>query len=179
MATAAAAWSCVEKMLHDAHRTSAPSSTSVSMSTAVWIVMCSEPEMRAPASGLLGPNSARRARQTGHLVLGEVDLLASERGERDIGDAKVAPRGGCISRGHGGEVYGSVVGVGSGPRCSGPSQRLLDELQRGDGSRVDTRLLGHRDRHEVAVEHEVEELGERPFALCAHLLDAADDLFLE
>ncbi len=65
MATAAAAWSWVEKMLHDAHRTSAPSSTSVSMSTAVWIVMCSEPEMRAPASGLLGPNSARRARRPG------------------------------------------------------------------------------------------------------------------
>ena len=36
-----------------AQRTSAPSSTSVSMSTAVWIVMCSEPVMRAPASGLV------------------------------------------------------------------------------------------------------------------------------
>src|SRR5688572_13209914 len=33
--TAAAAWSCVEKMLHDTQRTSAPSSVSVSMSTAV------------------------------------------------------------------------------------------------------------------------------------------------
>ena len=64
-ATAAAAWSWVEKMLHDAQRTSAPSSTSVSMSTAVWIVMCSEPEMRAPASGLAGPYSLRRARRPG------------------------------------------------------------------------------------------------------------------
>ena len=34
-----------------AHRTSAPSATRVSISTAVWIVMCSEPVMRAPASG--------------------------------------------------------------------------------------------------------------------------------
>ncbi|SKU20219.1 Uncharacterised protein [Mycobacteroides abscessus subsp. abscessus] len=33
--TAAAAWSWVEKILHDAHRTSAPSATRVSISTAV------------------------------------------------------------------------------------------------------------------------------------------------
>ena len=51
--TAAAAWSCVEKMLHETQRTSAPSSASVSMSTAVWMVMCRLPMMRAPASGFL------------------------------------------------------------------------------------------------------------------------------
>ena len=51
-AIAAAAWSCVEKMLQLAQRTSAPRLTSVSISTAVWIVMCSEPVMRTPASGL-------------------------------------------------------------------------------------------------------------------------------
>ena len=50
---AAAAWSWVEKMLHEAQRTSAPSASSVSMSTAVWMVMCSDPVMRAPVSGLL------------------------------------------------------------------------------------------------------------------------------
>src|SRR4051794_16845004 len=38
-------------MLQLAQRTSAPSDVSVSMSTAVWIVMCSEPVMRAPLSG--------------------------------------------------------------------------------------------------------------------------------
>merc|ERR550514_999801 len=38
-AIAAAAWSCVEKMLQLAQRTVAPSDWSVSMSTAVWIVM--------------------------------------------------------------------------------------------------------------------------------------------
>jgi hypothetical protein len=54
-ATAAAAWSWVEKMLQEAQRTSAPSAVSVSMRTAVWVVMCSEPAMRAPASGFSAP----------------------------------------------------------------------------------------------------------------------------
>ena len=58
--TAAAASSWVEKMLQEAQRTWAPSATSVSISTAVCTVMCSEPAMRAPASGWLGPNSSRR-----------------------------------------------------------------------------------------------------------------------
>ena len=62
---AAAAWSCVEKMLHDAQRTSAPSACSVSISTAVWIVMCSEPAMRAPFSGCRGPYSSRIAMRPG------------------------------------------------------------------------------------------------------------------
>ena len=49
--TAAAAWSWVEKMLQLAQRTSAPRLVSVSISTAVCTVMCSEPEIRAPLSG--------------------------------------------------------------------------------------------------------------------------------
>merc|ERR1719201_1665834 len=60
-----AAWSCVEKMLHDTQRMSAPSCSSVSMSTPVWIVMCSEPAMRTPASGCAGPNSLREAMRPG------------------------------------------------------------------------------------------------------------------
>jgi hypothetical protein len=39
----------------EAQRTSAPSATRVSISTAVWMVMCSEPAMRAPARGLSAP----------------------------------------------------------------------------------------------------------------------------
>ena len=62
---AAAAWSWVEKMLHDAQRMSAPSACSVSISTAVWMVMCSEPAMRAPFSGLSWPNSSRTAMRPG------------------------------------------------------------------------------------------------------------------
>ena len=58
-ATAAAAWSCVEKMLQLHQRTSAPSAVSVSISTAVWMVMCSEPVMRAPFSGCASAYSRR------------------------------------------------------------------------------------------------------------------------
>ena len=64
-ASAAAAWSWVEKMLHEAQRTCAPSACSVSTSTAVWIVMCSEPVMRAPLSGWLAANSWRIAIRPG------------------------------------------------------------------------------------------------------------------
>ena len=58
-AIAAAAWSWVEKMLQLAQRTSAPSATRVSISTAVCTVMWSEPVIRAPLSGCLAPNSSR------------------------------------------------------------------------------------------------------------------------
>ena len=44
---------------------SAPSAARVSMSTAVWMVMCSEPAMRAPFSGCLAPNSSRVAIRPG------------------------------------------------------------------------------------------------------------------
>src|SRR5215212_12188904 len=50
--TAAAAWSWVEKMLQETQRTSAPNATRVSIRTAVWIVMWSEPAILAPWSGL-------------------------------------------------------------------------------------------------------------------------------
>ncbi len=66
---AAAAWSCVEKMLQLAQRTAAPRSTSVSISTAVWIVMCSEPVMRTPASGFSAAYLRADGHQAGHLVL--------------------------------------------------------------------------------------------------------------
>ena len=88
-ATAAAAWSWVEKMLQEAQRTSAPSATSVSMRTAVWMVMCSEPAMRAPASGLLVAVALAHRHQAGHLVLGERDLGAAEVGQGEVGDLEV------------------------------------------------------------------------------------------
>ena len=64
-ATAAAAWSWVEKMLHDDQRTVAPRAVSVSISTAVWMVMCRQPAMRAPFSGCDLPNSSRIAIRPG------------------------------------------------------------------------------------------------------------------
>src|SRR6202012_1653220 len=50
-------------MLHEAQRTSAPSACSVSTSTAVWMVMCRLPAMRAPLSDW--PYSARIALSAG------------------------------------------------------------------------------------------------------------------
>jgi hypothetical protein len=64
-AIAAAAWSCVENTLHEAHRTSAPNACKVSISTAVCMVMCSEPATRAPRNGWSGAYSARMARSPG------------------------------------------------------------------------------------------------------------------
>mmetsp|Transcript_7756 Transcript_7756/g.22984 ORF Transcript_7756/g.22984 Transcript_7756/m.22984 type:complete len:229 (+) Transcript_7756:1003-1689(+) len=64
-AMAAAAWSCVLKMLHEHQRTLAPSASRVSISTAVWIVMCSEPLMSRPLKGWPGPYSLRAAMRPG------------------------------------------------------------------------------------------------------------------
>src|SRR5262245_18419502 len=64
-ATAAAAWSCVEKMLQLAQRTEETSSTIVSMSTAVSMVMCNEPETRTPWSGFCEPYFAREDMRPG------------------------------------------------------------------------------------------------------------------
>ena len=89
-AMAAAAWSWVEKMLHEAQRTSAPSALSVSIRTAVWMVMCSEPVMRAPLSGWLGGVLLADGHEAGHLGLGDGDLPAAPGGERDVGDVVVA-----------------------------------------------------------------------------------------
>src|ERR1700736_6587698 len=46
-------------MLQLHQRTSAPSAVSVSISTAVWIVMCSDPVIRAPFSGWASAYSLR------------------------------------------------------------------------------------------------------------------------
>jgi hypothetical protein len=76
---AAAAWSWVEKMLHEAQRTSAPSASSVSIRTAVWMVMCSEPAMRAPFSGCSRRrHTPRGSHQARHFGLGDGDFLAAK-----------------------------------------------------------------------------------------------------
>ena len=60
-AIAAAASSWVEKILQEDQRTSAPRAISVSIKTAVSIVMCNEPVIFAPARGLDSPYSLRNA----------------------------------------------------------------------------------------------------------------------
>ncbi len=66
------------------------------MSTAVWMVMCSEPVMRAPLSGFVLPVLLAARHEAGHLHLGELDLLAAALGEREVGDLEV---GKCSRRG--------------------------------------------------------------------------------
>ena len=63
---------------------------SVSISTAVWIVMWSEPVMRAPLSGLRLAEFLAHRHQARHLDLGHVDFLAAPIGELDIGDVIIA-----------------------------------------------------------------------------------------
>ena len=86
---AAAAWSWVEKMLQDAQRTSAPSAFSVSMSTAVWMVMCSEPGDAGALQRLRGGVLLADGHQGGHLALGDGDLLAAPLGQEQVGDVEI------------------------------------------------------------------------------------------
>ena len=109
-AIAAAAWSWVEKMLHVAQRTSAPSAVSVSISTAVWIVMCRLPVMRAPFSGCDAPNSSRSAIRPGISVSAILISLRAELGEREVGDDMVV--GLCSERGGPRSVLLNHVTVG-------------------------------------------------------------------
>ena len=75
-------------MLQEAQRTSAPSALSVSISTAVWMVMCSEPAMRAPLQRLLRAVFLARGHQAGHLGLGDGDFLAAPVGQADVLDRR-------------------------------------------------------------------------------------------
>ena len=74
-------------------RTSAPSSISVSISTAVWTVMWSEPIIARPQR-LLAPNSSRGA--SGLASRPRPDRSRGQVGEADIGDLGVGGRDGHI-----------------------------------------------------------------------------------
>ena len=76
-------------MLHEAHRTCAPSETSVSMSTAVRMVMCSDPEIRAPRSGWPLGELLPDSHETGHLMLGELNLLTAKGRQAKIPHLKI------------------------------------------------------------------------------------------
>mmetsp|Transcript_44236 Transcript_44236/g.105331 ORF Transcript_44236/g.105331 Transcript_44236/m.105331 type:complete len:258 (+) Transcript_44236:586-1359(+) len=75
LAMAAAAWSCVLKMLQEHQRTLAPSALSVSMSTPVWMVMCKEPLMFKPLNGCPGPYSFLAAMRPGISCSAKVSSL--------------------------------------------------------------------------------------------------------
>ena len=125
------------------------------MSTAVWIVMCSEPVMRAPLSGCAGPYSSRHAIEAGHLDLGQLDLLAAPRREREIGHLEVELRGdangnrswslywssgsGASRDGHA-SIHGGRPGSPDDSPHSGPDQALMITHRGCEG-------LAHGNRH--------------------------------
>ena len=75
-------------MLQEAQRTSAPRAVSVSMRTAVWTVMWSDPAMRAPFSGCAAPYSSRRAMRPG-ISCSASGLVAAGLGEAQVGNLVV------------------------------------------------------------------------------------------
>ncbi|GAA3079592.1 hypothetical protein GCM10020000_76640 [Streptomyces olivoverticillatus] len=76
-------------MLHDAHRTRAPNATRVSIRTAVCTVICSEPVIRALSQRLRLRVLLTDRHQTGHLMLGESDLLTTESRQRQVRDLEI------------------------------------------------------------------------------------------
>ena len=62
---------------------------SVSMSTAVWIVMCSEPVMRAPASGLRRAVLGAQGQRPGISCSARWISLRPNGGEGEVGDLEV------------------------------------------------------------------------------------------
>merc|ERR1719337_826443 len=75
LAIAAAAWSCVLKMLQEHQRTLAPMAARVSISTPVWMVMCKDPLMFKPLNGWDGPNSFLAAMRPGISCSARVNSL--------------------------------------------------------------------------------------------------------
>ena len=81
-AIAAAAWSWVEKMLHEHQRIVAPRWRSVSISTAVWIGHVQAADDPRALERLRGAVLLAQRHQARHLGLGDRDLLAPPLGER-------------------------------------------------------------------------------------------------
>jgi hypothetical protein len=60
------------------------------------MVMCSEPTMRAPFSGFSGAVLLAQRHQARHFGFGDIELLAAEIGQLDIGDDIVLGSGHVI-----------------------------------------------------------------------------------
>ncbi len=147
-AMAAAAWSWVEKMLQEHQRTSAPRAVRVSMRTAVCTVMCSEPVIRAPASGCdsaysarivirpgiscsaswisLRPNGARERSATLKSPVMSVDMRVCS-SLRGWGGAKVL---GCVTTRRAATVCGDARATGPRPGRRGTAVLLLGTNRR-------------------------------------------------
>ena len=80
--------------------------TSVSMRTAVWTVMCSEPEIRAPLSGNTSAYSRRSAIRPGISCSASPDLFAAELGLSQVGNLVVDAVARVSSKRHGVHAIG-------------------------------------------------------------------------
>src|SRR2546423_1189130 len=108
-------------MLHEAQRTDAPNSMSVSMSTAVSIVMCSDPVTRTPFNGLCGPYLARMAMSPGiSCSATEISFRPSSARERSL-TWKSWPTAALL-----GVAFGDLV-------CVGGDLTVVDMRNRGLG----------------------------------------------
>ncbi len=114
-AMAAAAWSWVEKMLHVAQRSSAPSAASVSMSTG-GLDRHVERAGDARAAQRLGRTELlAQCHEAGHFGLGDLDFLAAEIGERDVlDDIVLSERGHRCDSLASGKADGPRTGMGGG-----------------------------------------------------------------
>ena len=109
--TAAAAWSWVEKMLqeHPAH-VGAERGERLDQHRGLDGHVQRARDAGAGQRlgvGVLGPHG----HEAGHLVLGELDLLAAERGQGEVGDLEVV--GHCSSGNSGADRQGSIAQLGS------------------------------------------------------------------
>src|SRR5436190_405062 len=179
---AAAAWSCVEKMLQLHQRTCAPSAVRVSIKTAVWIVMCREPVMRAPLSGCSSVNSARNAMRPGiSCSASSISLRPNAASERSATlkssamsgylrmnamnpelEARLGPAGPLMTA----QAHATLVG-----------ERGLHVIEDRDRTRIDAFVRRHVQADHRPVVHEVEHLREAALARGLHLFDAGHDLF--
>src|SRR3954453_19057362 len=174
---AAAAWSCVEKMLQLHQRTCAPSAVSVSMSTAVWIVMCNDPVMRAPFKGCSSANSARNAMRPGiSCSASSISLRPKAARDRSAtlkssamillheGACDVRSWAGANWPAHDSPTGRTLPDVGP-RRCRGPglrpepnqalaAHRFLDLVEHRDRTRVDAFLGRELEARHGAEEHQ-------------------------
>jgi len=95
---AAAAWSWVEKMLHEAQRTSgAERGQRLDQHRGLDRHVQRAGDARA-GERLGGAEFGTKRHQAGHLRLGDLDFLAAETGEIDVGDDIVAKLGLGLAR---------------------------------------------------------------------------------
>src|SRR3954449_2574321 len=171
--TAAAAWSCVEKMLQLAQRTSAPRAVSVSISTAVWIVMCSDPVMRAPARGCCAANSSRVDIRPGISCSARVISLRPKSARERSATLKSA----AVAVGVLVVVVIDLRGLVARPRLA---ERVFEVLDCGHRGRVDVPQCSDVDGNEVPQQDARQQSLDRRPPARHHMLDvgraAARDL---